>query len=227
MSKSLGNILTIRDLLKDWHPEVLRLFLLSQHYRSPVDFSEEGLSEARAGLDRFYTTLQAVQQELARPVPPQSASRPKGETVIGPARDTLQSFRSKVEDAMDDDFNTAQALGHFHELQTQLNSLLTLSKGRPTEEIASLLKQGSDHFYKLGWVFGLFREDAKKYLDQRRKAGLKKLGVSEEEVLDRIEERNAARKEKDWKRADEIRTDLLARGVVLEDTPDGTQWKLK
>ena len=128
---------------------------------------------------------------------------------------------------MDDDFNTAQALGYFFDLQTYLNSLLNLSKGRPTEEILSLLKKGSEYFSKMGWIFGLFRDDPESYLNEQRKAGLKKLTVSEEEILKLIEERNAARKEKNWKRADEVRNELLAKGIVLEDTPSGTNWKLK
>ena len=101
---------------------------------------------------------------------------------------------------MDDDFNTAQSMGYFFDLQTYLNSLLNLSKGRPTEEILSLLKKGSEYFSKMGWIFGLFREDPESYLNEQKKAGLKKLTVSEEEILKLIEDRNAARKDKNWKR---------------------------
>jgi cysteinyl-tRNA synthetase len=128
---------------------------------------------------------------------------------------------------MDDDFNTAQALGYFFDLQTYLNGLLNLSKGRPTEEILSLLKKASEYFSKMGWIFGLFRDDSENYLHEQKKVGLKKLTVSEEEILKLIEGRNDARKEKNWKRADEVRYELLAKGIVLEDTPSGTNWKLK
>jgi cysteinyl-tRNA synthetase len=128
---------------------------------------------------------------------------------------------------MDDDFNTAQALGYFYDLQTHLNSLLTLSKGRPTEEIAHLLEQGLDHFLRRGWVLGLFQDDPEKYLAQQKEEGLRKLNLTDEEILRSIEERNQARKEKSWKRADEIRNDLLSKGIVLEDTPSGTTWKIK
>ena len=128
---------------------------------------------------------------------------------------------------MDDDFNTAQAIGYFFDLQTHLNSLLSLSKGQPTEEMVSMLKQGLDHFATKGWVFGLFREDPERYLAQQKKEGLKKLNLTEQDILRSIEERNLARKEKNWKKADEIRNDLLSKGMVLEDTPSGTIWKLK
>jgi cysteinyl-tRNA synthetase len=128
---------------------------------------------------------------------------------------------------MDDDFNTAEALGFFYDLQRNLNSLLDSSKGHATQEVISTLNQGLDHFLKIGWVFGLFREDPEKYLTQQKKEGLKKLNLTEEEILRSIEERNQARKEKNWKRADEIRNDLLSKGIVFEDTPAGTIWKIK
>jgi cysteinyl-tRNA synthetase len=128
---------------------------------------------------------------------------------------------------MDDDFNTAQALGYFFDLQTHLNRLLDISKGHPTEAILSLLKQGLDHFRNRGWVFGLFREDPEHYLVEQKKERLKKINLSEEEITKLMEERNQARREKNWKRADEIRTELLSKGIVLEDTPAGTLWKTK
>jgi cysteinyl-tRNA synthetase len=232
MSKSLGNILTIREILKDWHPEVLRLFFLSHHYRSPVDYSEDSFLEARSGLDRFYVTLGSIKNELAM-LPSPSTEKGKGGGggghvhIPSECRKAIESFQTRFEEGMDDDFNTAQALGYFYDLQTHLNSILTLSKGNPTEEIISLLKAGLDYFLKTGWVFGLFREEPGDYLARQRKDGLKRLNLTEEEILRSIEERNLARKDKNWKRADEIRNDLLSKGIVLEDTPAGTIWKLK
>jgi cysteinyl-tRNA synthetase len=225
MSKSLGNILTIKEILKNWHPEVLRLFFLSHHYRSPIDYSEDSLLEAKSGLDRFYTTLNELQEELKEPFV--SRAPESGGPILEACRQTIESFQARFEEAMDDDFNTAQALGYFYNLQTHLNSLLSLSKGQPTKEIASILKKGLDHFTGKGWVFGLFREDPEKYLAQQRNEGLKKLNLTEQAILRSIEERNLARKERNWKRADEIRNDLLSKGIVLEDTPSGTNWKLK
>jgi len=224
MSKSLGNILTIREILKEWHPEVLRLFFLSHHYRSPVDYSEDSFGEAQKGLDRFYSTIHEIQEELKRPLVSQTKIDP---AAIENFRKTIESFPARFEQAMDDDFNTAQAIGYFYDLQTQLNSLLNLSKGRPTEEMISMLKQSLDHFTVKGWVFGLFREDPERYLSQRKEQGLKKLHLTEQVILQCVEERNLARKEKNWKKADEIRNDLLSKGVILEDAPSGTTWKVK
>ena len=224
MSKSLGNILTIKEILKEWHPEVLRLFFLSHHYRSPVDYSEDSFLEAKSGLDRFYMTLNAIQEELKKPL---ISSKKTDLSVIDNIRKAIEAFQSRFEEAMDDDFNTAEALGYFYDLQTHLNGLLSLSKGNPTEEFASTLKQGLDHFSKIGWVLGLFRENPKNYLDHQKKEGLKKLNLSEEQILHAVEERNLARKEKNWKRADEIRNDFFSKGIVLEDTPSDTIWKIK
>jgi cysteinyl-tRNA synthetase len=224
MSKSLGNILTLKEIFKDWHPEVIRLFLLSHHYRSPVDFSFDSLSEAKTALDRFYTTLKAIQDELAKSSRTDMKKRTPAPEEI---RSALESFPSRVEEAMDDDFNTAQALGYFYDLQRHLNSLLEVSKEGPTEEINSMLNKAFDHFSKIGGIFGLFRENPEAYLSEQKKEGVKKLNLAEEAISRFIQERNRARKEKNWKRADEIRNDLLSKGIVLEDTPKGTIWKIK
>jgi cysteinyl-tRNA synthetase len=223
MSKSLGNILTIKEILKDWHPEVLRLFFLSHHYRSPVDYSEESFYEAKSGLDRFYSTLNAIREELKKPLSQKKLDSP----VIENCRQAIESFQVRFEEAMDDDFNAAEALGYFYDLQRNLNSILDISNGHPTQEIVSMMKQGLDHFSKIGRVFGLFREDPEDYLARQRQEGLKKLNLTEEQILYVIEERNLARKEKNWKKADEIRKDLFSKGIVLEDAPSGTNWKLK
>ncbi len=231
MSKSLGNILTIKEILKEWHPEVLRLFFLSHHYRSPVDYSEDSFLEAKSGLDRFYATLKSIKDEITRIPRGVMKSTPQSEgggvSIVKEARKAIESFQTRFEEAMDDDFNTAETLGYFYDLQRGLNSLLDISKGNPTEEIASLLKKGLGYFSNMGWVFGLFRDDPEVYLAQQRIEGLKKLNLIEEEILRSIEERNLARKEKNWKRGDEIRNDLLSKGIILEDTPTGTNWKLK
>jgi cysteinyl-tRNA synthetase len=236
MSKSLGNILTLKEIFKDWHPEVIRLFLLSSHYRSPVDFSFDSLSEAKSALDRFYTTFELIHKELKRSASSQAPFLPSplggegkggGVSPIKDARQILESFQARFEEAMDDDFNTAQALGYFYDLQRHLNSLLDISKKQSNEETRAILKKGLDLLTRFGSIFGLFQEDPEKYLDEQKKEGLKRLNLTEEEILKLVQDRNAARKEKNWKRGDEIRADLLSRGIVLEDTPNGTLWKIK
>jgi cysteinyl-tRNA synthetase len=232
MSKSLGNILTLKEIFKDWRPEVIRLFLLSHHYRSPVDFSFDSLSEAKTGLDRFYMTLKTIQDKIERSEGESfdmSSAEGKGGrgTALDEGLQAIESFKVQFEEAMDDDFNTAQALGYFYDLQRHLNILLEISRDNPTEETVSLLKLALDHFSRLGWIFGLFQSDPETYLEEQRKEGLKKVNLSEEEILRLIEERNMSRKRKNWERADKIRGDLLLKGIILEDTPSGTQWKIK
>jgi cysteinyl-tRNA synthetase len=191
--------------------------------------------------------LKAIQVELKKPMLPllPLPSPSKGEgvprgvmeytpqgkggggSVLKDCRQAIESFQTLFEEAMDDDFNTAQALGYFYDLQRHLNSLLDVSKGRPTEEILTLLKKGLNHLVKMGSIFGLFQENPETYLNEQRKEGLKRLKLSEEEIFKSIDERNAARKEKNWKKADEIRANLLSRGIILEDAPTGTLWKIK
>lgn len=225
MSKSLGNILTIKEILREWHPEVLRLFFLAHHYRSPVDYSEESLREAKTGLDRFYMTLQAAREALKRPAA--SGQKKIDPAAVAGCRQAVDSFPSLFEEAMEDDFNTARALGYFHDLQTQLNKLLGALKTPDSEEVSSLFQKGLDHFLSRGWVLGLFQEDPAAYNDRCKKEGLLKLGMTEEGISKLIAERNTARESKNWKRADDIRNELLLKGIVLEDTPSGTTWKLK
>jgi cysteinyl-tRNA synthetase len=228
MSKSLGNILTLKEIFKDWRPEVIRLFLLSSHYRSPVDFSFDALSEIKSALDRFYATLEAIQKELRGPSSssqgPVLSSPSKGE--VGTTRNILESFQARFEEAMDDDFNTAQALGYFFDLQRHLNSLLDISKKQRAEEILAMLEKGFEYFTRFGSIFGLFQEDPRNYLNEQKKEGLRRLNLTEGEILKLIGERNLARKEKNWKRADEIRNHLLSKGIILEDTPAETIWKI-
>jgi cysteinyl-tRNA synthetase len=200
-----------------------------------VDYSEDSFHEAKFGLNRFYSTLNAIQEELEKPTTftPSLPSPSKGEgagggsPVIENCRQAIDSFPAQFEEAMDEDFNTAEALGYFYDLQRNLNSLLDMSKGHPTKEVVSLLKRGLDYLSNMGWVFGLFRDNPASYIDRQKKEGINKLGISEEEILKSIEERNLTRKEKNYKRADEIRNDLLAKGIILEDTPAGTLWKIK
>jgi cysteinyl-tRNA synthetase len=225
MSKSLGNILTLKEIFKDWRPEAIRLFLLSSHYRSPLDFSFDALSEVKSALDRFYATLEAIQKELKGSS--LSSQKKIESSAIEDCRQILESFQAQFEEAMDDDFNTAQALGYFFDLQRHLNSLLDILKKQRAEEILAMLKEGFGYFIRFGSIFGLFQEDPRNYLNEQKKEGLRRLNLAEGEILRRIDERNLARKEKNWKRADEIRNDLLSKGIVLEDTPAETIWKIK
>jgi cysteinyl-tRNA synthetase len=104
---------------------------------------------------------------------------------------------------------------------------LDISKKQRAEEILVMLKEGFEYFTRFGSILGLFQEDPTTYLDEQKKEGLRRLNLIEGEILRLLDERNLARREKNWKKGDEIRNDLLSKGIVLEDTPAGTIWKIK
>ncbi len=220
MSKSLGNFFTIRDILKQYHAEVLRLFLLQSHYRSPVDFSDAALAEARQGMDRFYSTLKALRERMAA-----------GQAVFGEERagkdreliDQIEVLRERFCEAMDDDFNTARAIGYLFDAIRLLNASLS---GKTAEASPAVLEQAEKGLLEIGAVLGLFREEPEGYLrlDREREAAKRGLAVVEIEAL--IAERRVAREAKDWQKADEIRKSLAVQGVILQDSPTATTWTI-
>ncbi|MFC1596052.1 cysteine--tRNA ligase [Candidatus Margulisiibacteriota bacterium] len=192
MSKSLGNFLTLRDVLEQHDPEALRLFFLQTHYRSPIDFSEDQIRESEKALERFYNVFR------------QTASQAQNSS--GSALNkTVTEVSEEFEQAMDDDFNTPQALAVLFKLVKMINSTADNDPVKP--EYVNLLKN-------LGLVLGLFEG-----MDDKPKDNI----ADDIEAL--IAERQQARKDKNWARADEIRDDLQAQGIVLEDTPQGVRWK--
>jgi cysteinyl-tRNA synthetase len=219
MSKSLGNFFTIRDILQQYDPEVLRLFLLQSHYRSPVDFSDAALSEARQGMNRFYSTLNSLRD----------IADGRTETAAEPAQKDgemaaeLQTLRERFVDAMDDDFNTARAIGHLFDAIRLVNT--SLAEKKPLVSRGAFI-QAEKTLREIGSVLGLFRQESEDYLcrDRERESGKRGLAVTEIERL--IAERRDARAAKAWQRADEIRKDLAARGVILRDTTDSTTWTI-
>ncbi|MFH2075219.1 MAG: cysteine--tRNA ligase [Pseudomonadota bacterium] len=220
MSKSLGNFFTIRDILKQYHAEVLRLFLQQSHYRSPVDFSDAVLAEARQGMDRFYSTLKTLRERMAG-----------GQAVFGEERsgkdreltDQIEVLRERFCEAMDDDFNTARAIGYLFDAIRFLNASLS---GKTAEASPAVLEQAENGLREIGAVLGLFREEPEGYLrlDREREAAKRGLAVVEIEAL--IAERRVAREAKDWQRADEIRKSLAVQGVILQDSPTATTWTI-
>ncbi|MCJ7506237.1 cysteine--tRNA ligase [Candidatus Bathyarchaeota archaeon] len=198
MSKSLGNFITIRDLLKKHSPESFRLFVLSTHYRRPVDFSEDGLIQAKATLERMYETRDRLDNLVKSH--DYKESSPKDEERL---LEEVSEAREKFLMGMDNDFNSAIALASFHHLIRLGNKIVDLKPSKKVIEIAL------NTINELGWVFGLFRQE-------------KKGSVVSNDVKALIEERDKARKRRDWKKADEIRERLRKMGVTLRDSPDGT-----
>jgi len=214
MSKSLGNFFTIRDILKRYNPEVLRFFILSAHYRSPIDFSDQNLIEAEAGLSRFYEALLAGDAAIRDA----ECGQPGTE-----ASDLEAAFCA----AMDDDFNSALAIGHLFEAVRTINRLIATKKFRKKAELVANVSALLDRVRTLGEVLGILQSDPAQWLTQQKMAGLQDLGIDLDEIDQAIAERLAARHKKDFARSDEIREELEARGIMLLDTTAGTSWKLK
>ncbi len=221
MSKSLGNFFTIREVLDLFDPETLRFFILQAHYRSPLDYSDQNLREARTGLTRIYEALSALDAALTNP--PASQAKPaSAEEFIS----KLDSLMPRFQEAMDDDFNTAQAIGVLFDLIRTLNRLLSEGGGNSSYCRAALEKLKQD-MGQIGTVLGLFQTTPARWLADRAAEKADNLAITPAEIEQLIAERTQARQEKNFKRSDEIRDHLLANDIQLIDTPQGTSWKAK
>ena len=218
MSKSLGNFFTIKDILKKVKPEVLRFFLLSKHYRSPLDFSDAALDEAAQALERLYNALLAADQAVENPVH-QMMGKPEEREALKVVQDAIEEFEA----GMDDDFNTARALGAMFSLARYSNKLAAQKK--LTEQDEALIADCAARLRHFGGRLGILQEDPEAYLQSG--AVPANDAPSPEQIDNLIQERQQARKDKDFAKADAIRDQLTEMGVILEDTPQGTRWKLK
>ena len=199
MSKSLGNFFTVRDISEQYDLQVLRFFMLSAHYRSPLNFSKELMEASKNGLERIMNAVEHLRDLLAGA---------QGEELAAEEKAGLQeagSFAEKFDAAMDDDFNTADAISAVFELVRFANANVTQQSTKAYVEAVYR------ELLELADILGLILEKEKEILA--------------EDVEKLIEERQAARKAKDFARADEIRDTLLAQGIILEDTREGVKWK--
>jgi cysteinyl-tRNA synthetase len=218
MSKSLGNFFTIKEILEKFDPEVLRVFLLSTHYRSPIEFSDAILKETESLLDRYYSTLMRIEEFFVK------RSGKKQQTEEGEVlQKMLSEFTGRFKEAMDDDFNSALAIGHIYELVREVNRYLD---SKPSgDETVKLLHDSMDKIKEASDVLNVFNRTPKEwYVSLMKSHGIP---LTEGEIENKIEQRKEAREQKNWEEADSIRDGLLGSGVVLEDRPDKTVWKIK
>jgi cysteinyl-tRNA synthetase len=214
MSKSLGNFLMIKDILKQYHPEVVRLFLLSNHYRSPIDFTHQAMAEAEAGLEKIYALLQRI-------------ARCTGGDTPDPGHQGPGDLWGGFCEAMDDDFNTARAIGLVFDSVRGLNRVMDDSVGGGSSETRARLKSGRVDLMRIGGVLGIGTESPSHFFEHKKAKALKSEAINAALVESLIAERLQARQQKDWERADRIRSELSAMNIVLEDRQEGTTWKVK
>ena len=210
MSKSLGNFLLIKDIIKIYHPESVRLFLLSNHYRSPIDFNEKAMEEASGALEKIYTFLERAGDQVG---------------MAKQVDDTTGRLWLEFCDAMNDDFNTAQGLGALFSTVRNLNRILDESGDRLSAKDSEQIKSGYFDVLEIGNILGIFKQSPKSYFEQKRQTGIKKEAIDPKLIEKLIHERTQARKSKDWAKADKIRDELLEKNIILEDRADGTVWK--
>ncbi len=196
MSKSLGNFFTVREVLARYQPEVVRYFILASHYRSPLNYSDANLEQARAALDRLYNALRGLLVDEAAGL------------------SGYEAYEARFRAAMDDDFNTPEALAVLFDLAHHINRARAEGAAQRAAALGGMLR-------RLGAVLGLLSRDPEDYF--KGAAGAEDL--SDEEVDALITRRNEARRERNWAEADRIRDQLEERGIVLEDGPGGTTWR--
>jgi cysteinyl-tRNA synthetase len=193
MSKSLGNFFLIRDVLQQFDPEVVRFFMLRAHYRSPINYSDSQLEEARTGLVRLYTAINTNEQHASKNLEP------------------VAQWVKRFGDAMNDDFNTPEAIASLFDLASEINRA---SDANTKQELSQTLKH-------LAGLIGLLQRSPNEFLQ----SGTPHTGMSPAQIEEQIAARHAAKLTKNFKEADAIRERLLNDGVVLEDKPSGTVWR--
>lgn len=199
MSKSKGNFFMVRDISKDFDLEVVRLFMLSAHYKTPVNFSFDILKQTQSGLNRLYNTKENLLYLLDK-AKDKDLKEDEKEFI-----NSLPKYREEFKNAMEDDINTANAVSTIYDLSKDINSNVNENSSK------EMIKKSFDMYMELNGVLGLLTKE-------------KEDEILEDEILELIEKRQEARKNKDFALADKIRDDLLDKGIVLEDTREGVKW---
>ncbi len=208
MSKSAGNFFTVREIAKEFDYEVIRFFMLSAHYRSPINFSRELLTQAQNGLERIYNCIENLKY-MAENTAEESAADDEAKQKEAGIKERMLGYKQKFIDAMEDDLNTADAIAAVFEMVKDINSNI-----RPEANISKETTNFChDLLMELGGVLGILRKVKNDTIDP--------------EIQKLIDLRQQARKEKNWKLADEIRDKLKGMGIILEDTPQGVKVRIE
>ena len=219
MSKSLGNSLTIRDALKMYNYEVLKYVMFSKHYASDVDILDKDYQLAESHMYYFYNTIIKMKEFINL-----YNGNKDGEKVQD---DISNQIREKFIEVMDDDFNTSAAIAQLHVDFKYINNLIKSANKSNRQQIANTLASILDEITETFRVLGFFAQDPEKFTQEMREKYLNKMGLEVNYITDEIAKRAEAKKEKNFELADQIRTELDEKGIILNDTVNGTTWDIK
>jgi cysteinyl-tRNA synthetase len=211
---------TIRDILANYLPEVLRFFLITKHYRSPLDYTFDALEESERALKRIYLTKAAAEAHVAGTK--WTGTQLPAEIVV-----EATALEAKWDDSMADDLNTAAALGHVFGLMRIVNRILEDKALKKSEQGRDLIRHALKLFERWGEVLGLFLMPSADFLTQLKASRVRRRKIDTDLIETRLKERQEARAAKDFARSDAIRDELLALGVTIQDTPQGAQWDVE
>ncbi|MBU2497918.1 MAG: cysteine--tRNA ligase [Proteobacteria bacterium] len=217
MSKSAGNFLSIRDALKVYHPEVLRIFLLSKHYRSPLDFSRAAVLDIQSGLVRIYRTVQRANSLLG-----EDQEKTPHPLFASLSAEPRNPFLEQLVNTLDDDLNTASAIALIFEKIKEMNKKMDALDDHPEEKDLDLLRSDRRHLFLAAGVLGLLEERPDLFFE---KLSSPSQAIDTQEIEHLIKERAEARAKRDWANADAVRDRLHDMGVIVEDGPLGPTWR--
>lgn len=217
MSKSLGNFSTIRDILESYLPETLRFFLLTKHYRSPIDFTFDTMEEAEKNLNRIYTAMEQLELELAR-------KKWSKSELPAELTEELETLEKSWSESMEDDMNTAAALGHVFGVIRLANRIMENKAWRKSEGAKALFERIQTDMKDWGQVFGVLLQEPRRFLNALRDCKVTRKGLNVADIESLVQQRHDAKKNKDFDTADSLRGKLTDIGVEVRDTPTGPVW---
>ena len=217
MSKSLGNSLTIREALKKYDYETIKYVMFSKHYGSDVDLSDNDYSLAENHLNYFYTSIKEMNKYIKDNLVKEYDVKD----------DIADSIIPKFVENMDEDFNTSASIANLYNIFKYANNIMKTSKDKTKEDIANILRKILKNVHEVYSVLGLFDQNPDEYITKLKNKYLKELNIDEENIKQEIEKRAKAKQNKDFEKADKIRNDLEAKGIILKDSKEGTLWDFK
>jgi cysteinyl-tRNA synthetase len=227
MSKSLGNIKTARDFLKEFNAEIYKFMILSVHYRSVSDFSDQGIERAVSGLARAYSAMaqaERVQQLFVDSAAVAGGSAPLAGKVAPGLTEAMTTGSAKLAVALDDDFNTPEAFAEVFNVVRAFNA--TVKLGKPNADALSNANAFLGWIRETGKLFSLYQEPAVKFLSTLDEMLLKQKGLERATIEEKVQSRWAAKQAKDFATSDKLRDELAGLGISISDTADGTRWEV-